>query len=185
MTPLSEWQNFYEIVGSSAGALIGLQFLLMALIANGPRSGGEAQATEAFATPTIVHFAVVLSLAGVMSAPWRGMFPVELMWGLVGLFGVVYTGIVTWRQARQTAYKPEFEDWLYHSALPFVAFAALMAMAVVGSSRLRPALFGVAGVALFLLLLGIHNAWDVVTYYVFVRAKEAERPKETPAAGAD
>lgn len=27
MTPLSGWQNFYVIVGSSAGALIGLQFV--------------------------------------------------------------------------------------------------------------------------------------------------------------
>jgi hypothetical protein len=38
MTTLAGWENFYVIVGSSAGALIGLQFVVMALVADMPRS---------------------------------------------------------------------------------------------------------------------------------------------------
>jgi hypothetical protein len=169
MTALTEWQNFYVVVGTSAGALIGLQFLLIALMANGPHGSGEAEATQAFATPTIVHFAVVLLLAGMMSVPWHGMEPIEVIWGVVGLYGAVYVARATWRQARQTAYKPEFEDWLHHAALPFVAYAAMIAAGFLGMYRLDAALFVVAAVALSLLLIGIHNAWDAVTYYVFVR----------------
>ena len=56
MTALSGWENFYVIVGSSAGALIGLQFVVIALIADMPIVRGQAQAGAAFATPTIVHF---------------------------------------------------------------------------------------------------------------------------------
>ena len=37
MTALEGWENFYVIVGSSAGALIGLQFVVMALVADRPR----------------------------------------------------------------------------------------------------------------------------------------------------
>ena len=33
LSALSRWENFYVIVGSSAGALTGLQFVVMALIA--------------------------------------------------------------------------------------------------------------------------------------------------------
>ena len=33
VSALSRWENFYVIVGSSAGALTGLQFVVMALIA--------------------------------------------------------------------------------------------------------------------------------------------------------
>jgi len=33
MTELAEWQNFYVIVGFSAGALIALQFVVIALLA--------------------------------------------------------------------------------------------------------------------------------------------------------
>ena len=73
MTPLSGWQNFYVIVGSSAGALIGLQFVVMALIADLPRGPGAAQAGQAFATPTIVHFSSVLLLSAALCAPWHGM----------------------------------------------------------------------------------------------------------------
>ena len=35
MSPLDQWDNFYMIVGTSAGALIGLQFVVMTLIAEG------------------------------------------------------------------------------------------------------------------------------------------------------
>jgi hypothetical protein len=34
MTTLAGWENFYVIVGSSAGALIGLQFVVITLIHN-------------------------------------------------------------------------------------------------------------------------------------------------------
>jgi len=44
MTALSGWENFYVIVGSSAGALIGLQFVVITLIANRPTAPGQAQA---------------------------------------------------------------------------------------------------------------------------------------------
>ena len=36
MMPLSGWKNFYVILGSSAGALIGLQFVVVTLIAERP-----------------------------------------------------------------------------------------------------------------------------------------------------
>ena len=52
MTDLTAWQNFYVIVGSSAGALIGLQFVVMALIANMPDIRVQTLAGEAFVTPT-------------------------------------------------------------------------------------------------------------------------------------
>lgn len=37
MPELAKWDSFYVIVGSAAGALIGLQFVVMTLIANEPR----------------------------------------------------------------------------------------------------------------------------------------------------
>src|SRR5947207_13948803 len=94
MTALSGWENFYVIVGSSAGALIGLQFVVMTLIAGLPITRGDAQAGDAFTTPTIVHFGAVLLLSAVLSAPWDGLAAVAVLWGLVGLGGVVYVVLV-------------------------------------------------------------------------------------------
>lgn len=169
MTALAGWQNFYVIVGSSAGALIGLQFVVMALVANRPRGPGSAQAGEAFATPNIVHFGAVLLLSAALTAPWNGMGGAAGLWALLGFCGVAYTLIVAWRMRVQTAYQPEFEDWLCHALLPFVAYAMLAIAAYGTRHHVRVALFGAAAAALLLLFVGIHNAWDAVTYHVFVK----------------
>jgi len=167
MTALSEWQNFYVIVGSSAGALIGLQFVVLTLIASRPVGAGTAQAGHAFATPTIVHFGAVLLLAGMVSAPWQAITPAAVLWGLLGFSGMVYAAVVVRRMRRQAAYKPVFEDWLFHVLLPLAAYVTLAVTAFAAHWYLREALFGIGAVALLLLFVGIHNAWDGVTYHVF------------------
>jgi hypothetical protein len=78
----------------------------------------------------------------------------------------------------QTAYRPVFEDWLFHVLLPLAAYSMLAGSAFAAYSHTRPALFLVGAAALLLLFVGIHNAWDAVTYHVFVRSRglrEAER----------
>ena len=42
-------------------------------------------------------------------------------------------------------------------------------------TRSRVALFTVGAATLVLLFVGIHNAWDAVTYHVFVTTAEDER----------
>jgi hypothetical protein len=179
MTALAGWENFYVIVGSSAGALIGLQFVVMALIASLPRGPNAAEAGNAFATPTVVHFGTVLLLSAVLSAPWHRMATAAGLWGLLGLIGFAYTLVVARRVRVQTAYQPEFEDWLFHVLLPFAAYAILAVSAYVARTHGREAMFGVAAAALLLLFIGIHNAWDTATYHIFVRKpgpQEADRP---------
>ena len=167
MTALAGWQNFYVIVGSAAGALIGLQFVVVSLIAAGPNRV-DPTAGHAFATPNIVHFAAVLGLSGILCAPWDGMRGVEVLWGLMGIGGVVY-GIVVLRRMRvQTAYQPVFEDWSFYIVLPFMAYLTLAVSAFAAGKYMREALFAVGAAALLLLFIGIHNTWDAVTYHIFV-----------------
>jgi hypothetical protein len=170
MTALSGWENFYVIVGSSAGALIGLQFVVLTLIAERPigTSATQAQAGHAFATPNIVHFGAVLMLSGILSAPWQEVTPAAILWGLLGLCGIVYAAVVTRRLRQQVLYKPVFEDWLFHGLLPFAAYATLTAAAFGSRSYLRNSLFAIGASSMLLLFVGIHNAWDAVTYHVFI-----------------
>src|SRR5438445_3111999 len=117
MPEFAEWDNFYVIVGSAAGALIGLQFVVLTLMAQRsqrttPEAGG------AFSTPTIVHFSSALFLSALLHAPWRSIAPVAILWGLLGLIGVGYAFIVARRMRSQTVYKPAFEDWLFYFLLP-------------------------------------------------------------------
>ena len=183
MTPLEGWDNFYVIVGSSAGALIGLQFVVLTLISNMPVGPGVAQAGNAFTTPSVVHFGVVLLLSAILTAPWQRIGAVSLLWGLVGIGGLSYTGIVAKRMQRQTVYLPVFEDWLFHCLLPVLSYGMLSVTAVVARSNARPALFGVAASALLLLFIGIHNAWDTVTYHVFVKKQRESDTEQSNSEG--
>jgi hypothetical protein len=178
MTELSGWEHFYSIVGSAAGALIGLQFVVMTLIANMPITRGTAHAGNAFSTPTVVHFGVVLLLSAVVSAPWNEIATVAAVWGLVGLIGVVYVVLVARRLRLQTVYQAVFEDWMFHVLLPFTAYAMLAVSACAAFSLPRPALFLLGAAALLLLFIGIHNAWDIVTYHVFVKGPEQREEAE-------
>ena len=181
MTALDGWENFYVIVGSSAGALIGLQFVVLTLIAERPPLRA-AEAGAAFTTPTIVHFGIVLLLSAIATIPWHEIGTVSVVWGLVGFCGLIYTLVVARRLRVQTTYKPVFEDWLFHVLIPLAAYAMLVGSTCVACSQARPALFLVAAAALLLLFIGIHNAWDAITYYVLVnrgKQREIKQPTKT------
>lgn len=82
---------------------------------------------------------------------------------------------------RQDAYRPVFEDWLFHAVLPFAAYALLAATAFEARAHPRPSLFGVAGAVMALLLIAIHNAWDSAAYHVFVRRAEGRNEGGGPS----
>lgn len=164
---LAKWDNFYVIVGSAAGALIGLQFVVLTLIAERPPKGA-AEASAVFASPTIVHFSTALFLSALLQVPWQTINVIALLWGLTGLGGMAYTVNVLRRMRKQSAYKPVFEDWMFHAALPLIAYGLLPVMFFATPSHIREALFGVAGAVLLLLFVAIHNAWDGVSYHVLV-----------------
>ncbi len=166
MSELAPWNNFYTIVGSSAGTLIGLQFVMMTLIAQRPALRGS-DANAAFGTPTIVHFSTALILSALVVVPWPSILPLAAAWGIIGVGGVVYALIVARRMLRQTVYTPVFEDWLFHAALPLLAYTILALAAVLAHARTREALFGVGAAALLMLFIGIHPAWDSVSFHVF------------------
>jgi len=180
MPELAEWESFYVIVGGGAAALIGLQFVVLTLIAEKPQLNAP-EAGAAFATPTIVHFSTVLLIAAVLRVPWQGVAAASTLWGLVGLSGAAYTVLVARRVRRQRSYRPDLEDWLFHSLLPLAAYAVLALSSLAAHAHAHESLIAVGAAILLLLFIAIHNAWDAVSYFVFVRmrnAKDAELPKK-------
>ena len=159
---LSVWETYYVILGSSAAALTGLQFVVIALVAD--TGLGSAESVGAFGTPTVVHFCLTLFVAAVLSAPWQGLIPVAWLLLAGGSAGVVYTFIVFRRARRQTSYRPVAEDWIWHVILPLLAYGALITAGVFLLRDPAVMLFLVAAGVLTLIFIGIHNAWDSVAY---------------------
>jgi len=173
MSELAAWDSFYVIVGSAAGALIGLQFVVVTLIAQRPTRAAP-DASAAFGTPTIVHFGAALLLSALVRAPWQAITTPAILWAAIGLCGVIYSLNVIRRMRAQGVYEPEFEDWLFHVVLPVAAYAILTLAAIAVLSHAREALFGIGAAALLLLFIGIHNAWDAVVYHVFFSKRGRE-----------
>jgi hypothetical protein len=175
-SPLAAWETFFFLIGSSAAALTGLQFVVIALIAESSRRATPRE-IEAFSTPTIVHFAGVLLVSAIVSAPWYGLTRVAVILGACGLTGIVYTLIVVRRTRRQTTYRVVFEDWLWHVVLPFVSYVLLLVSAIFLPGHAHRVLFVIGATALLLLFIGLHNAWDTVTYITLALPPGNEAPE--------
>jgi hypothetical protein len=170
-SPLARWDTFYVIVGSAAAALTGLQFVVIAIAADTRERSATTETLDAFGTPNIVHFSAVLLVSAILSAPWPSLRSVDLAMGACAVAGVVYSIIVVRRARRQTGYQPVLEDWIWHAVLPLVAYGVMTVAAVGLTFDVRDALFAVAAAALLLLFIGIHNAWDTVTYLAVNQAQ--------------
>ncbi|HXQ37212.1 MAG TPA: hypothetical protein VN843_24595 [Anaerolineales bacterium] len=176
---LSNWQNFYMIMGTAAATLTGLMFVVTTLIA-----GLDAHlstlnaAVSAYNTPTVVHFGTVLLLAGLLSAPWQTFSSLSLLLGLLGLGMVLYSIIVMRRMRRVPNYQSTLEDWSWYMAFPLLANILLMVAAFVLPKNPSSALYIVGSAMMLLLLVGIRNAWDMVTFLAVERAHSENTSRE-------
>src|SRR6185436_2554990 len=93
--PFAAWESFYVIVGSSAAALTGLQFVVIALIAES-RNRATSSDIAAFGSPTVVHFCVALFVSATLSAPWESLIAPGIPIVGCGFVGACYA-IVTMR----------------------------------------------------------------------------------------
>ena len=180
---LEAWASFYVIVGSSAGALTGLQFVVMTLISESGSSPGRGEAISAFGTPNVVHFCASLLVACVLSIPWSLSRPAGIAVAVCGLLGVGYCAVVARRAMRQREYEPVVEDWLWHVLLPAIAYATLLAAGWTLAENVDGALFFIGPAALLLVFVGIHNAWDTVMFVTTRRDEEAARDPRPGSEG--
>ena len=175
MPALHEWSDFYVIVGSSAAALTGLMFVVVAL--GSERRNLSADSLEAFATPTVVHFCAALLVGAFVTMPRQTLGSLATCLLVQSVVSLAYTVWTTVRARRQQSYDPVLEDWIFHIILPLLAYASLLGSALALRREADWALYGVAAAALVLLFIGIHNAWDAAAWI----ATSPMPPRETPA----
>ena len=180
---LSAWENFYLITGPSAAALTGLQFVVIALVAE--IGAGSALSVSAFGTPTILHFCTVLLVAGILTAPWATLTGPGFLIAASGVAGVVYMVRAIGRARSQSTYTPVLEDWIWYVAVPVAAYLALIVGAALLPGHATLAMFIVGAVVLLLLFLGIRNAWDTVVYIATAARERTASKSAEPAIPAE
>lgn len=176
MSPLEGWDNFYVILGSAAAALLGLTFVVIALIAE--RRANPA-GMSGYITPTVVHFGTVLGLSCFVSMPHQNAMALSIGCGSTALGLLIYTGAIASNVRRfSRTYVPVLEDWIWHVILPAAVYCVLLAMAFFLWRESRESMYGIAAALLLLLFIGIHNSWDVAVSVTAQNKKDEESKRE-------
>ena len=168
---LSAWSSFYVMIGSSAAGLTGLMFVVISLTTENNR-GRSRDGVSAFTTPSVVHFSCALFASALMSAPFRSLTPIAIIFGLAGLSGLIYIARVAVLASRLSNYRPDAEDWTFNVILPALAYATVAITAIMLRAAPSQSLFALAGAIVLLVFVGIHNAWDVVTFFATGKDKD-------------
>jgi hypothetical protein len=172
------WDNFYIMAGTSAATLIGLMFVVLTLGTHLPIPASRAgQGVNAFVTPTLVHFGGVLFQAMTALVPWWSRWPAAIIFGLCGLLGLAYAALVVRRLRKLDFVFLERRDWFAYAGAPGLANASLIAGSAGLIAERSFAPFAIAGGVSLLLLVGIHDAWDL-TLWIAKNRDVSDRSRE-------
>ena len=169
----SPWAVFYTITGSSAAALTGLMFVVITIMKD---TGRTSDGLATVSTAIVVHFTAALMISGLLCAPWPTVLWPAAILGLLGVAGVSYQ-IRVYLVTQQAAgdYVPDIEDRIWYTILPTVAYAVIFAGAIALAIAPTMASYAPAGAVALLLLIGIHNSWDVVTFITIANPTPPEQ----------
>jgi hypothetical protein len=155
------WDNFFYLMGSAAAGLIGLLFVVATLNRNVDRSRA-LRGARIYLTPT----AIVLSISAVALVPRLPVGTAAALFGLAAFFGLVQAirACVGIRGGLHGAGSIDWSDFCCYGVAPTTIYLALGAAAVALGARMDWAVHATAALLLTLLLIGIRNAWDLVTW---------------------
>jgi hypothetical protein len=186
LPPIDVWSNFYVIVGSSAAALTGLTFVVIALAADAHMV--RLSGLRTFITPIVMHFGSTLWIAALMCIPGQTDISLSACAILTGAILAAYAANTTYRMFRgRHDYRPALEDWIWNATVPLLCYLALLVAGVWALRQPAAALYVVGAAALTLLFVGIHNAWDLAVWITVERPSvQAKQDAADPtAAGTD
>lgn len=172
MYDLTKWQSFYLVVGGTAGALIGLQFVVMTLIADRPFTKERA---AAFTTPTVIYFATALLLSALASIPWPRISLLAIAWGIVGFAGCAHGINVARLMRNQDVHALVLVDWLFNLLLPLLSYLTLVIAAVAAIREPTVSVWATAVVSLILLFSGVRNSWGIISYHVLNKPASGDK----------
>jgi hypothetical protein len=157
---LQEWRDFYVMIGTASGALVGATFVVATLAGNIEK---RTIGMRGFITPITVHMGSVLVGSAILAAPALSPLVLSILLGAGALGGVIY-GVVVW--TRITKLKIDLIDRFWYGVLPILAYALLGAASWLVFSAMGPGLELVALALVLLLIAGMRNAWDMATFMI-------------------
>jgi len=168
---LSQWHDFYTLIGAAGATLVGLMFVA-ASIGAGVFTRAHQAGIRSFLSPTVVHFSAVLFICLIASAPTQTWRSLGIFMILAGLTGSGYAGWI-WHRMAKHGLMPTIDliDRLWYTFLPLVAYLAVLGAGLSLTSHDAGSLDVLAFSLLILLVIGIRNAWDMTVWIIDRHAK--------------
>lgn len=171
------WGEFYILIGGASGALIGLLFVVTVLAAD-MRVGADtlSQGSAMYMTPTLLHFTTVLVISAVGIVPHVAPWVVALILAPWSLFGAIYSAVMAVLvRTRRLPASGHWADVFGYGILPTLMYLGLIAGAWSAWQQNPNAPYAIAIGLVVLTIIGIRNAWDLVT---FIAPRSAGAVKE-------
>jgi hypothetical protein len=161
MTTLAEWRDFYLMIGTASGVIVGATFIVASLASE----MGEKRTTglRGFITPTAVHLSSVLIGSAILAIPMLTPHMLALLLGAGGIGGVIYGFVIV---TRIRTLKLDAADWSFYAILPILTYFAIAVAAALAGKEVEEALEILAGSFIALLIIGMRNAWDMATFMI-------------------
>jgi hypothetical protein len=158
------WSDFYLLIGSGAAALIGLLFVVTTLTAGRDRSEVQ-RGMRLYTSPIVFHLALVLLLSGAGMAPALSPQGFGILCALSGGAGAA-AGVRIAIGIRHSDHEnvAGWFDVAWYGIVPALLYASLLGFGAALVTECRWGAPGVAASLMGLLLVAIHNAWDLVTW---------------------
>lgn len=164
--PLAEWRDFYVMIGTAAGVIVGATFVVASLA-----TGMEKREVgmRGFITPTAVHLGSVLVGSALLAVPTLTPLWLAIILGAGGIAGALYGILVA---ARIWKMNLDLSDTAFYIALPIIAYGAMIAAAAMAFRHIGPAFEVLAASYVLLLIVGMRNAWDMANFMITRRPEK-------------
>jgi hypothetical protein len=161
---LDAWHQFYSLFGTASATMVGLLFVA-ASVGSGVFSTERRAPLRMFLSASVVNFSLLLAVCLIVMVPVRSW---GMLGGLIGGCGLAGLGhcCLAWRDVVHDGMiaKIDLEDRVWYIALPIGGYLALAGAALAVGLGLA---WGLAALALsmgMLLMVGLHNAWDITVW---------------------
>jgi hypothetical protein len=178
---LEQWHEFFLVSGTAGVTLTGVLFIVISL---GPSiiAAEHTTGVRAFISPNAVYFTTVLVVSNVLMAP-------DISQDLVGwllVLGAAASLFYLWsvkgpRRWRENGLS--VLDWVWYIALPYVAYGLTLGAGILVLRDDPRAILLIAGVMIFMLVIGIRNAWDLAVW-IPLQERNPDR-KASPAPNVE
>ncbi|GHF56835.1 hypothetical protein HNQ07_003709 [Deinococcus metalli] len=182
---LREWETFYLLLGTAGATLAGLMFIAVTV---GERLTRRTRMPllRAHLDPALLALLLTLILSATLLMPSLTRFWFGTVLVGSGAGGVIYMLAVQRALPPPKRRRWDGPDWMWYAVAPLLSSGLLIAAgALAFTGQSRAALTTAALTLILLLLMGVRNAWDLVTFSIMMDSPEPGHdatPRDPPPA---